>query len=168
MSQYLPLFKALNDANIQYIIVGGLATVLHGYARLTADIDLVINLDPNEAIKAIKTITSIGLKPQLPVDPMLFTDEAIRNSWIKDKNMIVFSFHQPDNPLIILDVFVQEPFPFKQMSERSVSFDIGGITVPVCDINDLIEMKLKSARPKDLEDIKYLQRLQSQDKLDET
>jgi len=159
MSFYLPLFKALNEANVQYIVVGGLATVLHGYARLTADIDLVINLDQQEAEKAVKTLTVIGLKPRLPVDPMQFTDEAIRESWVNDKNMLVFSFYQPDNPLMILDVFVREPFPFQQMAERAVPMDLGGITVPVCAISDLIAMKQKAGRLKDLEDIKYLQGL---------
>ena len=84
MSLYLPLFKSLNDANVQYIVVGGLATVLHGHARFTADIDLVINLNQVEAEKAIKVITSMGLKPRAPVDPMQFTDKAIRESWIND------------------------------------------------------------------------------------
>lgn len=159
MSLYLPLFKALNDADVQYIVVGGLATVLHGYARLTADIDLVINLNQQEAEKAIKAITAIGLQPRLPVDPMQFTDAATREFWIKDKNMLVFSFYQADNPLMVLDIFVKEPYPFQQMAERAVHMDIGGITVPVCAITDLIAMKKKSARPKDLEDIKYLQGL---------
>lgn len=168
MSLYLPLFKALNNADVQYIVVGGLATVLHGYARLTADIDLVINLNQQEAEKAIKALTATGLKPRLPVDPMQFTDEAIRESWITDKNMLVFSFYQPDNPLMVLDVFVREPFPFQQMAERAVQMDIGGITVPVCAITDLIAMKQKAGRAKDLEDIKYLQGLLAQGNADET
>lgn len=159
MSLYLPLFKALNEANVQYIVVGGLATVLHGYARFTADIDLVINLEQHEAEKAIQAITAIGLKPRLPVEPIQFTDTAIRESWINDKNMLVFTFFDPDNPLMILDVFVREPFPFKDMAARAVSMDIGGLSVPVCAISDLIKMKQKSGRPKDLEDIKYLQGL---------
>ena len=46
MSLYLPLFKALNDANVNYVVVGGLATVLHGYAGLTMDVDLVVSLTP--------------------------------------------------------------------------------------------------------------------------
>lgn len=159
MSLYLPLFKALNDADVQYIIVGGLATVLHGYARLTADIDLVINLNQQEAEKAIKAITEMGLKARLPVDPMQFTDKVIRESWINDKNMLVFSFFDPGNPLMILDVFVREPFPFKEMQQRAVSMDIGGINVPVCAIQDLIAMKSGTGRAKDEEDIKYLQGL---------
>ena len=120
MSLYLPLFKVLNDAKVQYVVVGGLATVLHGYARLTADIDLVINLEQHEAEKAIRAILACGLKPRLPVDPMQFTDKATREGWINDKNMLVFSFYQPDNPLMILDVFVREPFPFKEMAQRAV------------------------------------------------
>ena len=161
MSLYLPLFKALNEANVQYIVVGGLATVLHGYARFTADVDLVINLNQKEAEKAINVITSLGLKPRAPVDPMQFTDESIRESWINDKNMLVFSFFDPNNPLMVLDVFIREPFPFEEMINRTVQMDFGDITVPVCAINDLIEMKKKAGRPKDLEDIKYLESVQN-------
>lgn len=159
MSFYQPLFKALNDAEVQYIVVGGLATVLHGYARLTADIDLVINLEQSEAEKAIKAITETGLKPRLPVDPMQFADAKTREAWFREKDMLVFSFFDPDNPLLILDVFVREPFPFKSMDERSVPMDIGGITIPVCAIQDLIAMKTGTGRTKDEEDIKYLQGL---------
>ncbi len=159
MSLYLPLFKALNQADVQYIVVGGLAAVLHGYARFTADIDLVVNLNQQEAEKAIKALTAVGLKPRLPVDPMQFTDKAMRESWIKDKNMLVFSFFDPDNPLLILDLFVREPFPYKEMLKRAVQVELDEVVVPVCAISDLIKMKKKAGRPKDLEDIKYLQNL---------
>lgn len=69
---YLPLFEALNDANVQYIIVSGLATVLHGYARFTADIDLVINLEQQEAEKAVNAIVAYELKTSLPVSPPVY------------------------------------------------------------------------------------------------
>lgn len=163
MSLYLPLFKALNDADVQYVVVGGLATVLHGYARLTADVDLVINLEQAEATKAINAITSLGYKARLPVDPIQFTDETIRESWINEKNMLVFSFYQPENPLLILDVFVREPFPIEDMLKNAVRMDVGGVDVPVCAINDLIAMKKKASRPKDIEDIKFLQGLLEKD-----
>lgn len=42
MSLYLPLFKSLNEANVQYVVVAGIATILHGYVRATADIDLFV------------------------------------------------------------------------------------------------------------------------------
>jgi len=157
MSIYLPLFKALNQADVKYVIVGGLATVLHGYPRFTADIDLVINLEKPEAEKAIKLITSLGLQARLPVDPMDFTVESIRESWIENKNMLVFTFYDPENPVLIVDVFVREPIPFSELSKKAVMLDIDGEAVPVCDIEHLIAMKQKAGRGKDLEDIKYLQ-----------
>ena len=39
MLLYEPLFRALNASGTRYVVVGGVATVLHGYARLTADIE---------------------------------------------------------------------------------------------------------------------------------
>ena len=156
MSTYLPLFKALNQANVEYVVVGGLATVLHGYPRFTADIDLVVNLEQSEAEKAIKTITSLGLQAKLPVEPMDFTVASIRESWIEKKNMLVFSFYDPSNPVLLVDVFVREPVPFEELSKKASMIDMGGETVPVCSIEHLIEMKQKAGRNKDIEDIKYL------------
>ena len=67
MSLYVPVFEALNDAQVRYVVVGGLATVLHGYARLTADIDLMVDLDPDELRKGIDALTKYGMIPRLPV-----------------------------------------------------------------------------------------------------
>ena len=159
MSVYLPLFKALNEAHVQYVVVGGLATILHGYARMTADVDLVVNLDPAETEKALKALLATGLKARLPVDPMLFANAETRTSWITEKHMLVFSFYDPSNPLRIVDLFVHEPIPFKDLSQRAVTMDIDGIAVPVCGIADLIELKRRAARPRDIDDIAHLQEL---------
>jgi hypothetical protein len=55
MSLYVPVFEALNHMQVRYVVVGGLAAVLHGYARLTADIDLMVDLEPEEAKKRPST-----------------------------------------------------------------------------------------------------------------
>ncbi len=39
------LIKNLNDAAVEYLVVGGLAVVAHGYVRFTADVDLLLGLD---------------------------------------------------------------------------------------------------------------------------
>ena len=41
------LLQALSDANVQYVLVGGLAVQLHGFMRATFDIDLVLAMDGN-------------------------------------------------------------------------------------------------------------------------
>jgi predicted nucleotidyltransferase len=160
MSFYLPLFRALNEAGVRYVVVGGLATVLHGYARFTADVDLVIDLQKSEAEKAIRTLVDLGLKPRLPVNPIQFADPGVRESWRIEKNLEVFSFFDPRNPVVNVDLFVYEAVPFHQLALRAEKLDVGGIAVPVCSIEDLIELKMKAARPRDLEDIAHLREIQ--------
>ncbi len=156
MSIYKPFFSGLNDANVHYVVVGGLATVLHGYARFTADIDLAIDLKRAEAEKAVKVIVGMGLKPRLPVDPLQFADPRIRESWRKEKGMEVFSFYNPDNPMLTVDLFVHEPIPFDELANRSERMDIDGVIVPVCSIEDLIALKKRVGRLKDMDDIDHL------------
>ncbi len=62
---------------VRYVVVGGLATVLHGYARLTADIDLMVDLEPEELRKSIDALAGYGMVPRLPVDPYGFADFAV-------------------------------------------------------------------------------------------
>ena len=67
MSLLEPLFEALNRADVRYVVVGGVAAVLHGHARLTMDVDLVVDLAAPEAGKAIDVLTSLGFVPRVPV-----------------------------------------------------------------------------------------------------
>jgi len=43
------IVRALNDNQVQYLIVGGLAVNAHGYVRLTRGVDLVMGLEPENA-----------------------------------------------------------------------------------------------------------------------
>jgi len=78
MSLFEPIFTALNDAEVRYVVVGGVAMVLHGHARLTVDIDLVVDLDDQPAARAIDALVGMGLRPRAPVNPRDFADSAIR------------------------------------------------------------------------------------------
>lgn len=49
MAPFERVFRALTDAGVRHVVVGGFAAVLHGHARLTADIDLV--LDRRDAVE---------------------------------------------------------------------------------------------------------------------
>lgn len=76
MSFFLPVFRLLNDADVRYVVVGGIATILHGYVRATADIDLVVDLHADEASKTIRALTDGGFAARVPVDPMQFADRV--------------------------------------------------------------------------------------------
>jgi predicted nucleotidyltransferase len=153
------ILRALNDANVRYLIVGGLAVVAHGYPRLTVDIDIVLNLERDNVLRAMAALDAIGYKPLVPVKASQFADEKLRESWRKEKNMIVFQMMNLDRPSTRLDIFVTEPFGFEKEYAQAEWLDIAGIPAPVVRIETLIAMKNQSGRPKDLGDAGELKTL---------
>jgi hypothetical protein len=164
MSLYLPLFKALNDSGVRYVVAGGVATVLHGYARLTMDIDLFVDLAPDEAARTVRTLQSLGFKPRAPVPAEQLADPAKRKEWIEQKGMTVFSFHNPGNPMLSVDIFVRHPIPFDQLLARAERMVIDDVPVYICSIADLIALKQQAGRPQDLQDIEKLRLIQEKRK----
>ena len=162
MSLFEPVFIALNAARARYVVVGGLATVLHGYARLTADIDMIVDLDPIEVKKTLTAMTALGLRPRAPVDPLAFADEAVRRSWVVEKKMAVFSFCDPAVPMREVDLFVEHPIPFAELWTRSELVTLQQTTVRIASIEDLIAMKRIAGRPEDLQDIEALEAIRAQ------
>jgi predicted nucleotidyltransferase len=158
MSLFIPVFRLLNDAKVRYVVVGGIAAVLHGHVRATADIDLIIDLDPIEASKTVRALVAGGYKPLAPVNPLLFADTAQRERWITEKGMKVFSLTSPV-PGPSVDLFVRHPIPFDDLWSRSVVMDLGGTDVRVCAIDDLIALKRSAGRPQDLADIEQLAKI---------
>ena len=81
MFVFEPIFQILNATGVRYVVVGGLATLLHGYGRLTADVDLAVDLAPEEVSKVIRALVENGFRPQVPVSPDAFADPAVRDTW---------------------------------------------------------------------------------------
>jgi hypothetical protein len=158
------LLRRLVLADVRFIVVGGVAVVLHGHLRATKDLDLVLDLAPDQTRKALQVMLDAGLRPTVPVNALDFADAAIRHSWIEEKNMLVFQMRDPNDARRNVDLFVEPPMDFEEMWARSVRLPIGDVTIPVAAIGDLIEMKRRSGRPQDLDDIAQLEKLE---KLDE-
>jgi hypothetical protein len=152
-----PIFDALNRAGVRYVVVGGVAVVLHGHPRLTADLDLAVDLAPGEARRAVDVLLGLGLRPRAPVEASHFADPATRARWIAERVMRVFSLQDPDDPLRVVDLFVENPIDFEGLWTRSEVVDLSGTTARVASIPDLIGLKRLAGRPEDLLDIEALE-----------
>jgi hypothetical protein len=85
------VFRELNAAGVRSIVVGGVAVNAHGYQRLTNDLDLVLQLDPENVLAGLQALQRIGFRPLLPVRAEAFADPDQRRRWIQEKNLQVFS-----------------------------------------------------------------------------
>lgn len=152
--------KALNDASVRYIIVGGLAVNAHGYVRMTRDVDIVIELQEPNVIAALGALSSIGYHMSIPASPEEFAHAETRERWRAEKNMIVLKLWSDSHGRTPIDVFVYEPFHFPQEFEKARKLKLAsGLEVPVVSFETLLEMKREAGRPQDLIDIEELTRI---------
>jgi predicted nucleotidyltransferase len=150
---------ALNDADVRYLIVGGVAVVLHGFLRTTKDLDLVIQLDPGNVQRGLLALKNLGFQPVVPVPLEAFADSAIRESWIREKNLVVFSLWHPDRHGFQIDLFASEPFDFSEVYARALRVPLEKTEAIVIGARDLIALKRQAGRSQDLADIEALEEL---------
>ena len=150
------LLTELSAAGVRYLVVGGVAVVLHGYARSTSDLDVVIDLEPENVERALRLFENRGFRPRPPVALRSFADAAERHRWIREKNLQVFTLWHPELPFFAVDIFVTEPFPFDEAYQRTARARVGESIVTVASIDDLIAMKRVAGRAQDAMDIEIL------------
>lgn len=153
------VFRALNQAGVRYLVVGGLAVIAHGYVRFTQDLDLVIALEEQNARLAVEVLKQLGYRPRVPVQPEAFADRSQRETWIREKQMLVFQLVSDRHPTVSIDVFVHEPFPFEEESRRALRHELApDVIVPVVSLDTLLRLKREANRPNDQQDLRMLAR----------
>jgi predicted nucleotidyltransferase len=153
------LLTYLEGAGVRFVVVGGVAVVIHGHARLTADLDLVLDLDPDNVRRTMAALDARGFRPVLPVKAADFADEATRRDWVETRNLQVFSLVDPANPTVTVDLFAREPIPFHELWLRAEVIELRGQPIRIASLQDLIRMKRAASRPQDLTDIRELEAL---------
>ncbi|PWB79646.1 MAG: hypothetical protein C3F08_06225 [Candidatus Methylomirabilota bacterium] len=153
------ILDALNRAGVRYLIVGGVAVVLHGYLRTTADLDLIIQLERDNVLKAVRALQDHQYRPRAPVSAEDFAEQQIREQWIQDKGLEVFTLWSPAHPTLELDLFVSEPFDFDAVYARALHVPLEKTEATVIAFDDLIALKRGVGRPRDLDDIAALESL---------
>ena len=147
------VINALDKAHARYVLVGGYAVALHGAVRGTVDLDFVIALEAEQFAAVEKALLSIGLSPRLPVTAAEVFN--FRQEYIERRNLVAWAFHNPDNPLELVDIIITHDANTLKSTTRSVD----GTAIRIATIDELINMKQTSDRPQDREDIKALERL---------
>ena len=164
---YEEVFRKLSDREVKYAVAGGVALVLHGVVRLTADLDLIVELSTENLRRFITAMNELGYKPKPPVDAEDFIDPLNRETWKEEKGMEVFSFYHPKMPMNLIVVFVNEPIGFNEIESEIVIFKAKDIEIPVISKKHLKSLKRKANRPQDIADIEALEEIEQMEHEDE-
>jgi hypothetical protein len=147
MEQLLDFWKAINDNNVRYIMIGGFATVFHGFSRITDDIDIWIENKIENRKNLRKAFLELGYGDYESIETMEFIP-----GWT--------TFYAAGIEIDILtEMKGLENISFDECLEIASVADIDGLKIPFLHINHLIENKKAVNRPKDQIDIIELEKI---------
>jgi len=78
LASFKAIVRAFNDTGVRYLVAGGLAMNAHGYLRFTKDVDVVIQLIPDNVTRAFAALGTLGYRPAAPVTAEQFADRVTR------------------------------------------------------------------------------------------
>ena len=145
------LLRTLNEHGVDYVVIGGVAVIAHGYVRSTADVDIVpapgrANMERLAgALEALDALIS-------GVDADLLGIELNAASLAEGANFTL------DTRLGPLDVMQDVPGapPYAELAARAPRTRLEGVEVKVCGLGDLKAMKEASGREEDRADLARL------------
>ena len=138
---FLDFLQLLDKNNVDFLLVGGYAVILHGYARSTGDMDLWVNQNEENYSKLKKVYEEFGA-------PIFSLEE-----FFSDKFDVWSMGVEPRKIEVLTKVsglnFIESKSHCDWINEKDFK-------VPYIDFEDLMKNKLASGRLKDLLDYQQL------------
>ena len=156
------LLKMLDEAEVEFVLVGGLAVALQGYQRVTMDVDVVLAMDAGNLGKFIEVVRKNKLRPTIPVSLDSLAQPELIEQWYREKGMLAFSLRGQETMATVMNVLVRPVIPYADLRRAATIVEVGPIQIPVASIEHLITMKTGTGRSKDLIDIEELRKIQAQ------
>ncbi len=134
--------RLLNENGVEYLLIGGYAVGYHGYVRATADMDVWIAPNPENATRAVAALREFGFRvPEL--------SEAL---FLKPENIVRMGL-----PPFRIEVLTSiSGVGFGECFAQRVRETIDGVPVNIISLRDLRANKQASGRGKDLVDLEHL------------
>lgn len=136
--------QSLNDNKVEYMLVEGYAVILHGYRRVTGDMDIWVNRTKENYSRLVKAFSQFGMS----------VFDMSEEKFLDAESADVFSFGRPPVSIDILTKL--KGVEFDKAFSRAKLFDENGLMIRFIHLTNLIEAKKASGRYKDLDDIEKL------------
>lgn len=135
--------ELLNVHSVRYLVVGGYAVAFHGYPRYTKDLDVWIELSPENASNVIEALEAFGFGSLgLKTEDFLEGDQVVQLGY-------------PPNRIDILTTL--KDIKFDDCYKEKIEIEIEGIKINFIDLESLKQNKRATGRPQDLADTENLE-----------
>ena len=135
------VFKSFQSHDVRYVIIGGIAAVLHGVPRATFDLDILIEATETNVARLLQALREAGFG----------TADLVDVQGVLENEITIF------NDRVRIDVLTTTPgLTFEAAWERCETMDYHGQQFRVASRQDVIASKRAVGRPKDLEDVRIL------------
>lgn len=142
MMNYLALIETLVRHEVEFIVVGGVAAVLHGAPVVTFDLDVVHRRTPENIERLVEALTE--LEAVFRHHPARITPKTSHLE--SPGHQLLSTRHGPIDVLGTID----DGSSYEDLVGQSHFMDISGHQVRVVDLGPLIEIKARAGRDKDL------------------
>lgn len=145
------ILRRLVQRGVDFVVVGGIAGVLHGSARNTFDLDICFATDEANLAALGDVLTALGARLKGVGEEAPFVPDARTLRGVELLTLVT--------SLGELDVMTRAPGApaYRDLRRNADRYDLGGFNVSVASIDDLIAMKHAAGRAKDLLDIEELE-----------
>ena len=150
------LLPALSEAGVEFIVVGGVAAIVHGSARLTQDLDVVYRRSPENVGRLATALTPFApyLRGAPPDLPFRWDSKTIERG-------LNFTLATSAGPLDVLGE-ITGGGTYETLIPHSRKISVFGIECYCLGLDRLIQAKRDAGRPKDLEIIAELEALREE------
>jgi len=139
---FIEFLKSLSSHRVEYLLIGGYAVGLHGFPRATADLDVWVSINPENADRIVEALKEFGFgTPDLKPSLFLIEDKVVRMGV----------------PPLRIDILTSiEGVQFDDCFKRRQVIAIGELELPLISLADLKANKKATGRHQDLTDLDHL------------
>ncbi len=156
----LKLFDSL--ASVEFIVVGGVASTLHGGPRLSMDLDIVPEATDANVAKLAEALAPPEAQVREPGNRHPPVDLRLLQDTARSKRAGQLKTRTKFGPLDIL-WYLHDGRGFRELFDNTVTLTDDERTLRVLAIETLIEVKRRAGRPQDLTDVRYLEQIRTAD-----
>jgi len=152
------LFRVLDEHDVEYVLVGGLAGVLHGSPAMTNDADIVPSKDPENLQRLADALRALDARIRVPDSPEGVSFDP-HPALLRTMLMLNMTTRCGDLDLTFSPAALDD---YDALRARSVIFELAGVRVHVAALADIIRSKETAGRAKDHATLPILRALQEE------